>query len=396
MAPKMLPRRVLTCPDCEHQYTLPPGRSSGSHPRCDAVQQAARTLVADDLLKLTTDMCIRVGNHADSATVLSYCEQLRKLSERYEGAAIARGRARGETWASLGAHLQLSANRIRKRWPADRLRRLVPLPRRRSSRTTTFTRQERPAADPGDTETAPTSPGITFPRLCLASAPPNMRRHPSPIPRHTTNDTALDSPLPQEAASEHPTAVTHTVCPAASSSPLRPEPRLRVHKTTLHQSTLSNCPLRPTTDNTTPHCQPPRPGNPPREETMQTNPCPPGPPVPADFQAFYALHQPRYLAYARAHLQPHDADPIVRATFTRALVRWAAILLDAAPATVCWRMLTARIDTHPLLLSPRAQSPLQYQAVVLHHIVGSPLSVIAETTGEDLHTIRYMLSSWTT
>ncbi|MFE7131238.1 hypothetical protein ACFVIM_10295 [Streptomyces sp. NPDC057638] len=123
--------------------------------------------------------------------------------------------------------------------------------------------------------------------------------------------------------------------------------------------------------------------------------APPVVDLPADFEAFYALHQPLYLAYAHAHLAPRQADHAVRRAFGHLLTQWSATLLDPNPAARCWQIFTARLPAPPLPLDPRAHTPLQYQAVVLHHIAHCPLPAVAETTGEEPSKIRYLLRTWT-
>ncbi|MFI8930654.1 helix-turn-helix domain-containing protein [Streptomyces sp. NPDC053474] len=58
-----------------------------------------------------------------SAELLAYRVSLERHLEALEAAVIRRGRARGESWEDLAAHLSISAERLRKKWTSDALNR---------------------------------------------------------------------------------------------------------------------------------------------------------------------------------------------------------------------------------------------------------------------------------
>ncbi|MFE7131239.1 helix-turn-helix domain-containing protein [Streptomyces sp. NPDC057638] len=190
MAPKA--SRTLTCPDCNRTYTLPTGRSSGAHPRCDAAEQATLTVIAEEMHRLANEILQGIYNNNDSAKALSHCAPLRKLCEDYEAAAVARGRARGETWESLGAHLRISANRIRKRWPNTRLRRVLAS-RQPSPPAGTLSRRGRPSPGTGDGDTPQAmSRGTRSPQQQLASALSHLVRRSGRTSRDIAADARID------------------------------------------------------------------------------------------------------------------------------------------------------------------------------------------------------------
>ncbi|MEU5434243.1 hypothetical protein AB0G73_12805 [Streptomyces sp. NPDC020719] len=130
---------------------------------------------------------------------------------------------------------------------------------------------------------------------------------------------------------------------------------------------------------------------------------PPPPPVastpmltlPPAFEAFYATHVRCYQVYARAHFaRPDTADAVVRTAFGDLLAHWSAIVAALTPTAEAWARYTAHIRRHARSLPLRTDAPLQYQAIVLHHIVGCSVDDVAATTGEDPSKIRHMLQTW--
>jgi hypothetical protein len=116
--------------------------------------------------------------------------------------------------------------------------------------------------------------------------------------------------------------------------------------------------------------------------------------LPAAFEGFYALHHRHYLAYALAHLDRHTAQGAVREVFGILATHWPHVVSRHSPASYAWQQLTASVHARTPPLPIPVETPEQYDAVVLHHIVGCELEEIAATTGQEPSKIRYLLRSW--
>ncbi|MDX3854009.1 hypothetical protein [Streptomyces sp. AK02-01A] len=114
--------------------------------------------------------------------------------------------------------------------------------------------------------------------------------------------------------------------------------------------------------------------------------------LPATFVAFYALHHDRYLAYAQAHMHPAAAKTTLRETFGELATHWSDILCRPNPAAHAWDRLVRRI--RPRVGTIDTSSSLQYQVIILHR-AGCSVTGIADSTGQDPNTIRYLLHVWT-
>lgn len=116
--------------------------------------------------------------------------------------------------------------------------------------------------------------------------------------------------------------------------------------------------------------------------------------LPAAFEGFYALHHRQYLAYALAHLDRHTAEATVREAFGLLATNWPHAVSRLSPAAYGWRQLVDSVHALTPPLPIPVDSPEQYDAIVLHHIVGCELEEIAATTGQEPSKIRYLLRSW--
>ncbi|MEV6048398.1 hypothetical protein [Streptomyces xanthochromogenes] len=125
---------------------------------------------------------------------------------------------------------------------------------------------------------------------------------------------------------------------------------------------------------------------------------PPGPALelPLALEAFCTLHRPRYRAYIRAHINhPAAAEAVLREALGHLVTHWSAILGEPNPAAHAWHHLTDHIHTRtPRLPLPIRTRP-EYDVLVLYQVTHGCLPAIAETTGQDISKIRYILSSWT-
>ncbi|WP_329403048.1 hypothetical protein [Streptomyces melanogenes] len=117
--------------------------------------------------------------------------------------------------------------------------------------------------------------------------------------------------------------------------------------------------------------------------------------LPPAFEAFYATHVRCYQAYARAHFaRPDTADAVLRTAFGDILAHWSAIVAALNPTAEAWGCYSTHIRRHAHSLPLRTDARLQYQAIVLHHIVGCSVADAAATTGEDPSKIRHVLQTW--
>ncbi|MFC8914880.1 hypothetical protein ACFT5C_03830 [Streptomyces sp. NPDC057116] len=133
--------------------------------------------------------------------------------------------------------------------------------------------------------------------------------------------------------------------------------------------------------------------------TIRTPPQPPAGRVPAldlppAFEAFYRLHHAPYLAYAEAHLDNDLATIAVRGAFGDLATHWSHILSRINPTAEAWDHFTRWLGSRTRPLPLDAGFGLQYQAVVLYHIAGYPITATAEATGQDPSKIRYLLRCW--
>ncbi|WP_327328674.1 hypothetical protein OG735_41120 (plasmid) [Streptomyces sp. NBC_01210] len=116
--------------------------------------------------------------------------------------------------------------------------------------------------------------------------------------------------------------------------------------------------------------------------------------LPPAFEGFYTLHHHHYLAYALAHLDRRTAEIAVRETFGILATHWPHAVSRRSPAAYGWRQLVDSVHARTPPLPIPVETPEQYHAIVLHHIVGCELEEIAATTGHELSKIRYLLRSW--
>ncbi|MGW0940150.1 hypothetical protein [Streptomyces sp. NPDC002666] len=116
--------------------------------------------------------------------------------------------------------------------------------------------------------------------------------------------------------------------------------------------------------------------------------------LPAAFRAFHTLHQPAYRDYAAAHTTPSAAEDVVREAFGTLAAHWSDIMLRPDPNAYAWDLFTGVVRARTQRLRLPANSPLQYEIVVLHHLAGWAPRHIADTTGRDPGKIRYLLHTW--
>ncbi|ATW46705.1 hypothetical protein [Streptomyces peucetius] len=111
--------------------------------------------------------------------------------------------------------------------------------------------------------------------------------------------------------------------------------------------------------------------------------------LPPAFEAFYALHQPAYLAYARLHLPDAAADSVVQKTFGTLVANWTALVSSLNPTADAWDHLSHAVRTRAKPLNITADNALHYDLQVLARLGYTP-TVSAEVTGRHPSKIRYL------
>ncbi|GAA1733735.1 hypothetical protein GCM10009680_87520 [Streptomyces yatensis] len=115
--------------------------------------------------------------------------------------------------------------------------------------------------------------------------------------------------------------------------------------------------------------------------------------MPPAFQAFHHLHYERYLEYAQAHLPESTATRAVREAFGYLATHWPYIVSRLNPTSCAWSWFTTRIRivSRPVLT---AVCPRQYDAVLLHCVLGHPIKEAAALMGEHPSKLRYLTSRY--
>ncbi|MFE3652579.1 hypothetical protein [Streptomyces sp. NPDC059122] len=139
----------------------------------------------------------------------------------------------------------------------------------------------------------------------------------------------------------------------------------------------------------------------------ETPAAPPAVALPPAFEAFYALHYACYLGYALAHVPEPAASRVLGEAMGEVVIRWADIVRRPNPAACAWILVSARIrqrsegpgrDLADLALRHRAQPALrhpalEYDAFVLHDVLGHSVEDTAEAMGEEISRVRYALAA---
>lgn len=133
--------RSLVCPNCKKPFTRSPGPGRPREyctPACGAAARRkapaepdAEVARLDELLEQIieefqqegTDLANGTYTRQNSAELLTCRAALARQLDDIEALIIARARARGEAWDELAAPLNISAERLRKKWTPDAIRR---------------------------------------------------------------------------------------------------------------------------------------------------------------------------------------------------------------------------------------------------------------------------------
>lgn len=119
----------------------------------------------------------------------------------------------------------------------------------------------------------------------------------------------------------------------------------------------------------------------------------PGVALPPAFEAFYTLHQARYLSYARAQLPPHLAVEAVRSAFGSLVVGWSAVVGSPNPTARAWDFVSYEVRSRT---TPHtATSCVLHEDVRVLAALGFTPEASADITGRDPSKIRYLARSTT-
>ncbi|WP_275465988.1 sigma factor-like helix-turn-helix DNA-binding protein [Streptomyces noursei] len=132
---------------------------------------------------------------------------------------------------------------------------------------------------------------------------------------------------------------------------------------------------------------------------------PPAVTLPPAFEALYALHGARYLGYALAHVAEPAAARVLGEAMGEVAIRWADIVRRPNPAACAWTVVSARIRARsggtgldPADLTPGlfervglCHPALEYDAFVLHDVLGYSVEETAEAMGAEVSRVRYAL-----
>ncbi|MGW8726302.1 helix-turn-helix domain-containing protein [Streptomyces sp. NPDC055808] len=132
------PRRQ-TCPNCSKEFLQPvrPGRpntycsakctAEGRHKAPDPPDHSQHDAdlldIAMDFHLIANALLADAYDNAGSAALLAHHAQLTRQLDHLEAVIVGRGRAQGESWEQLSSPRGLSAERLRKKWPASTLKR---------------------------------------------------------------------------------------------------------------------------------------------------------------------------------------------------------------------------------------------------------------------------------
>ncbi|WP_158719016.1 hypothetical protein [Streptomyces globisporus] len=115
--------------------------------------------------------------------------------------------------------------------------------------------------------------------------------------------------------------------------------------------------------------------------------------LPPALDAFHTLTRSLYEAYARAHLTSAAAQSAVHQRFGLLSANWNYVIGQPHPARLAWDQLVACTESRT---RPRreihATTGLQYDALVLHHLLHQSVSTTAQVVGHDTSKIRYLIA----
>ncbi|MFD7095123.1 helix-turn-helix domain-containing protein [Streptomyces xanthophaeus] len=138
--PRQLTRQCIRCGN-DFLHTVRPGRpSTFCSQRCKSAARSRPaeppdlseherdlTEAGEDVHLAAGDLLAAIHDAADSGTLMHQVTDLYRLLADVEAAVVNRGRARGDSWETIVSSTGHSADRLRKKWTQDKLRRRLDL-----------------------------------------------------------------------------------------------------------------------------------------------------------------------------------------------------------------------------------------------------------------------------
>ncbi|MFE7077808.1 hypothetical protein ACFU96_47825 [Streptomyces sp. NPDC057620] len=134
----------------------------------------------------------------------------------------------------------------------------------------------------------------------------------------------------------------------------------------------------------------------PRTSTLPLESTSLAPSLPPAFEAFCTLNRDSYLDYASAHLPYQTARRLVCGILGELAIRWTDIVSNPNPPARAWTVLRTRVqDIAPTAGVLETCSAYQYDALVLHCLLGYSSTAAATAMGTDPSKVRYLVLSAT-
>ncbi|MEV7384103.1 helix-turn-helix domain-containing protein [Streptomyces lydicus] len=179
-----------TCPRCRAA-----SRPKNRNPPDLALPETDLNEAAEDLNRSANDFLAAVQQHDPTPLLLYRIKDLQQMVEDAEAAAIRRGRLQGDPWKTLAQPMNVSQERLRKKWTEDKLDRR--LNRRRSNREhlPSTTHHRTPTKDTVSPTTDPDGscvPTMT-PRYQFANALSCLQRQTGRTIKETASDAGVSA-----------------------------------------------------------------------------------------------------------------------------------------------------------------------------------------------------------
>ncbi|MFE3770810.1 helix-turn-helix domain-containing protein [Streptomyces sp. NPDC059122] len=209
MTPATAPPSRRTCIQCNREFLQEPrrGRPSSTCPACKttarskklsppdlATPEAVLNEIAEDLNRSANDLLAAVQQRAPAPSLLDRITTLVRTVQDAEAAAVQLGRRQRNSWQELAAAMNLSPERLRKRWTTDTLDRRLNQ-RRNQPDHPLVPHHPRPRPDDTAETTAPDADGArTFtPAFQLASALSCLQRSTGATIKETAAESGVSA-----------------------------------------------------------------------------------------------------------------------------------------------------------------------------------------------------------
>ncbi|MFG2402567.1 helix-turn-helix domain-containing protein [Streptomyces lydicus] len=179
-----------TCTHCRAA-----ARQKNLNPPDLALPEADLNAAAEDLNRSASDFLAAVQQNTPTPLLLHRIKSIQQMVEDAEAAAIRRGRLQGDPWKALAQPMNVSPERLRKRWTEEKLDRR--LHRRRKNRDGPVPTTPR-RTPPENTTSPPKEPDVggvptMTPQFQLASALSCLQRQTSQTIKKTASEAAVSA-----------------------------------------------------------------------------------------------------------------------------------------------------------------------------------------------------------